>query len=335
MNEENGKAEKNKPESMSKNYITPFKEININTIKRKLKKNELTIEDVLMCTDCINDLITNRTSKYKSILTITNIIKLISFCLEPNIYNGNNSGEFLRYPYYSCELLCSHNILNFKLSIKNIKESNIIEEMNKQKGDKRETEADDDFDQSLIEDKKNEKNDESLNENKNEKELEKQNYFDLLNKDDINEETLMDFQMREESLTEIQKEDLENDQVFQYEKEEKDLINIILEPIFKFLNLNLSTNEATFLGYFQKIVNFLLTKESKITIDYLFDNKNSIFKKFYNHMNNASIQNIMENILNYLYDFEDNNDENSLFNMIIIILIYFMKIKIKLNLYAN
>ena len=301
----------------AKKFFPPSKEISIYTIKLKLKKNELNLEDALLCNDCINDLIANNKSKFKTILTSANIEKLISFCLDPGGIKYDNSGDMLRYPYFSCELLCSINILNFKYSIKGIKEANIVEKLNKQRGDKKEIENDKNVEKELIEEEKSEENDDLGGEKVNQKDLERPNYLDLMNKEDINEEKYMDFQKYEESFTEIHKEEIENDKNFQYEKEDIALIDEFLDKIFKFLNLNLSNYDSTYIGYFQKIVNYLLIKESKITIQYLLTNKDNIFNKFYLHMNNASIQNILENILNFLYDYEDNNDANSVFNIII------------------
>ena len=54
-----------------------FIEISMDNIIKKFYKNELEIQDVLLNDDCINDLIKNKNSKFRKIITIENIKKLI------------------------------------------------------------------------------------------------------------------------------------------------------------------------------------------------------------------------------------------------------------------
>ena len=124
MSEENGKNPESMTNHPSKFFEKPFKEMSINTIKEKYVKNELVIEDILSSYECINDLKTNQNSKYTSILSTTNINKLINYCIYPSKSKVNISYKTLRFPYCSCEILCSPCILQFSKSIKNIKEAN-------------------------------------------------------------------------------------------------------------------------------------------------------------------------------------------------------------------
>ena len=124
MEDENGKSKEIMENDPSKIFAKPFKEISIYTIKEKLSKNELTIEDILSNNECINDLRSNPNSRYKIMLDVKNIKKLINFCLDSSTNNKGISYETLRYPYYSCEILCSSCILHFSKSIKSIKEAN-------------------------------------------------------------------------------------------------------------------------------------------------------------------------------------------------------------------
>jgi len=82
-----------------------------------------------------------------------------------------------------------------------------------------------------------------------------------------------------------------------YSGEEMDIINEILEEIFSVLYSETYENQ-TYLGYFQKIVNYLLFYESEVIIDFLFKDSPPIIYKLYAHLNNVSIQNILENLLN-------------------------------------
>ena len=73
------------------------------------------------------------------------------------------------------------------------------------------------------------------------------------------------------------------------------IIKELLDKIFGFLDLKFYLDE-TYVGYFQKIVNFLLLNEPRIMIHYLYNENNSVIKNFYKHIGNASIENIFENI---------------------------------------
>ena len=108
---------------------------------------------------------------------------------------------------------------------------------------------------------------------------------------------------------------MENDKKTQFSDEDNEIINEILNKIFGFLDLNFYLDE-TYIGYFQKIVNFLSVYESRITFNYLEKDNNLVIKKFFRHLGNASIENIFENILNYISDQENVGDTK--FNMIII-----------------
>ena len=127
MSEENGKNPESMTNNPSKIFEKPIKEMSINTIKEKYMKNELIIEDILNSNECINDLKTNQKSKYATILSTQNIHKLISYCIYPSKSKVDISYKTLRYPYYSCEILCSPCILQFSKSIKNIKEANDLQ----------------------------------------------------------------------------------------------------------------------------------------------------------------------------------------------------------------
>ena len=313
MEVKNIKNNENIAKKESKIYIDLQAKINFNLIKVKFKKNQLKIEEVLMSDECINDLKMDIRSKFKKIITTSNIIKLISFCLNPNVYKDYDSNAVLRYPYYSCELLCSSCILNFKKSIKSIKEANEFENEIKKLEEKEEAEEDEINYISSTE----EENEENIGDQEFKEKIEQSGLSSLINEEDIQNEKFMDYKKYQDSLSEIQMDAMESDKNDAFEKEEIDIINEIFEEIFKFLNLNLSERE-TYVGYFQKIVNYLMTNEPKITIEYLFDKKNNIINGFYRHMNNESIHNILENILNYLSDREHNDKGPSQFNIIIL-----------------
>jgi hypothetical protein len=134
----------------------------------------------------------------------------------------------------------------------------------------------------------------------------------------IDNEQFMNFNKRQETESEIQNETMINNKKTHFEEKENVIIKEIMKEIFGFLKQKINLDE-TCVGYFQKLVNYLLINEPKITTDYLFNENHFIVRKFYYHMNNASIENIFENILNYISDQENKEDnlDNSKFNLII------------------
>ena len=295
MEDENGKSKEIMENDPSKIFAKPFKEISIYTIKEKLSKNELTIEDILSNNECINDLRSNPNSRYKIMLDVKNIKKLINFCLDSSTNNKGISYETLRYPYYSCEILCSSCILHFSKSIKSIKEAN-----NKEKNENMEgkniniytdepTTTDDYF-------------------NKDEEKQETGNDYDY--GDYFFGDKFLDYiKKHKDNETEVQKNTMENAPKTQFNEEENKIIEEILNSIFHFLD-NENRIEDTYIGYFQKIVNYLLINEPATTYNYLKLDEYKVIQKFYIHIYNASIENIFENILNYIID-QENKEDNS------------------------
>ena len=326
MAEENGKNPQNMTNDPSKIFEKPIKEMSINTIKEKYLRNELKIEDILNNNECINDLKTNPNSKYKKILSLSNIHKLIDFCIYPSKSKVEISYITLRYPYYSCEALCSPCILLFRKSIKDIIEAETLENKLK-KGDNTEKKGSEENDLNNSYNETSGEDSQTYFDYSQYKQFQTQNdsnssntisYFDYYNNDFSQE--LNDLQRIE---TEIQKDTMETAKKNDFNEEEQKTINDILDKIFGFLDLKFYLDE-TYVGYFQKIVNFLLLNEPRITIHYLFDQNNLVIKKFFRHLGNASIENILENILNYISDEENaqnnynDNISESKFNMIII-----------------
>ena len=327
MAEENGKTPESKTNNSSENIKEAFKEMPIKTIKEKYMKNDLTIEDILSNNDCINDLKYNANSKYQAILSSKNINDLIDFSINPSRLKDDGTSKNKRFSYYSCEILCSPCILNFSKSIKNIIESSNtknklvkedkekkdleIKELNSPNSKDKEEENEEDsmFDFSQIKGKQIQNDLKNLGDNNNSLEddlVENINFFNDYHK----------------AETEMQQNTMETVKKNEFNKEEEKIIREILDKIFGFLDTKFYLNE-TYLGYFQKIVNFLLLNEPRITINYLFDKNNMVIKKFYRHIGNASFENILENILNYISDEENFNNYDSTineskFNLIII-----------------
>ena len=124
MNEKDGKNDEIaipfNEKKASKDTTTP----GILDKKEKRADNELKLEDLLENDDYIYDLNTNSNSRFIKILTTENIKKLIDYCLLLTTKLDENSTKAKRYPYYSCQILCSERVLLFSKSIARIKESN-------------------------------------------------------------------------------------------------------------------------------------------------------------------------------------------------------------------
>jgi len=318
MHDQNGKNPENMSNHPSKIFEKPFKEIPFYTITEKLRKNELSIEDILSSNECIEDLKYNPNSKYKKILTTKNIIKLISLCIYPSDPNIIITYNTLRYPYYSCELLCSPSILQFSKSTQSILKANDRQNKIREKEEYKEEENDLNFNEK--DNNENNIQEDIFSQEEQKQEERNENKFEDFFADSkgIDNEQFMNFNKRQETESEIQNETMINNKKTHFEEKEYVIIKEIMKEIFGFLKQKINLDE-TCVGYFQKLVNYLLINEPKITTDYLFNENHFIVRKFYYHMNNASIENIFENILNYISDQENKEDnlDNSKFNLII------------------
>jgi hypothetical protein len=103
--------------------------------------------------------------------------------------------------------------------------------------------------------------------------------------------------------------------IYKYDKEEMNIINEILGEIFDISNFaNYEKGDSNLL-YFQKIANFLLYFESDTIINYLIkDTSSQIIKFLLHNLNRVEILNILENILNVLYDNEEPDNINNNIN---------------------
>ena len=294
----------------------------------KKDKNEITIEDILENDDYFNDLKLNPKSLYKKLLIQGNIKKLILYCLQPIKDSKEISKKYLRYPYYSSLILCSELVLLFSSSIKHIKGSKNEDNIENKKKNKHEEEKE-------KENRKKNQDISSLEKKYEEYEVEKEdkivdintNMIENIQSEEIYEDRSQDlfneqeeknyedfFQFRDDfdnderyvqiTETEIKKKTISKKGITEYDAEERKIINDILNEIFKYLDFNYQEDQ-TCMGYFQKIINYMLYCESKIIIDYLFKEPNFQIKKLYKHLDKFAIQNILENLLNILADKED------------------------------
>ena len=297
--------------------IESFKSIKLQVINEKLSQNNLEIEDVLQSDECINDLTSNPNTIYKPLITLKNIYLLIKYCLFPDNKMNKLSQKFLRYPYYSCQILCSSCVLNFDKSIQNIKEAS----NQKKSEDKKESDS-----------KKSKKNNNILSENEianiEKNNFSEKNYFvNPLEDEDISdyyenffsqskteiendiEEKYIDILKNNNQATETS---LKNDkpieiEAHEYDEEDMNIIYSIWDEIFKILDHKDFREDQNCIGYFGKMANYSLIHVPDILIKYLFkdDEHLPIIQKFYKNLDKPSVSNVLENILNILADKEN------------------------------
>ena len=204
------------------------------------------------------------------------------------------------------------------------KEEKVEEKKDEDEKEKVEEKKDENKEEKKEEEKKDEKDEkEKVEENKEEKKEEDQ-------KEETDEEILpqaIDTENQKED-TENQKEDTENqkeDTVNQKEdtvnqKEETEIkkdSKSILEYFFDFLaNTPPTDSEEIYVltGYFQRILNHLITSKGSIVIPFIFDSPQNIPDNLIKHLNKKSIAEIVNKILTYNDDsIKDLNEKKKLF----------------------
>ena len=309
----------------------PFKEIPLKILHEKLNNNTLNIKDIFQNNDCINDLIYNTNSKFKKIITLQNIKILIRLCVDPNLgiiqdfnapLNQDNENE-LRYPYFSCQILCSQCVLLFNLSIQHIKKANFEANNPINLINNNNSHSEHSIDEKIDHINENNENN-NLQIISNGEEIAEINFDKLyveemednFMNDDIQKihenelenefnEKYIDLYRDRQFETELQLESIRKRPSKEYGDDDINIINEILDEIFRVITeikYNKEDDNQAYFGYFQKIVNFLLFNESDITINYLFKPDKSIKFDFYKYLNKEAIKNILENILNILFD---------------------------------
>ena len=338
MNEKDGINNRIPITSTSNILNTPGIIIPLDQVKEKIHRGELTIKDILDNDDSINDLRNNPISPFKEMITIDNIKLLIDYCLKFNKELKDSSQSDLRYPYYSCQILCSSCVLLFKKSISNIRHSNsLIINKNKIIDNEMENKLNNcNYSNENLESNKFNNNEYDINKSKNIDDLydsSNQGYNRNLNDDyfsnfinDYENEIDEKYVDTYKSLTEtnLKRSTMNNKNSIKYNDEEIKIIKKILNHIFDILNYQkydkIFNENLAYWGYFKNIVNYLLINEADIMIENLFEDSTPVIDKFYSHLNNTSIQIILENLLNILSDKEDKK-YNDRYNDIIINLI--------------
>ena len=262
-------------------------------------------------------------------MTANNIKKLIDYCIKMPEKEEYEKGH--KYPYYSCELLCSMNGLNLDKILKlPDKFNNDIEEnknQNKDNKNDKETKVENNNDNKNNEEVNNDKEVNNVKEDKNtdKKEIdneedENENEKKDEDEEDENDEIEVDKKKFDEIKMDIDEEECQIDfrslRVTKKSEPNYTLVNSILDYFFSFLKNKSSIDNYVLMGYFNKITNYLIKTKTKIVLNYILNNRKNTINELLSHINRYSIANIIINILNALS--EDNTpDANEKYMMIV------------------
>ena len=106
----------------------------------------------------------------------------------------------------------------------------------------------------------------------------------------------------EEEKENNEKEEEEEEEEIDEKENEEIIYNELINYLFKFLDDKSSIQNHVLSGYFNKIINFLLKKNTKMILTYIYKKNKNILNKLLYNIDQISIANIVENILNYLSD---------------------------------
>ena len=208
-------------------------------------------------------------------------------------------------------------------------DKNIINDENKEKDEKTENteekeekeEKDKNIENNINIKEENKKDENEINTENEEKEKENKDNSNIdqgeSNKDENAEDNNKELKEKEEEA----KMEIEDSIPAKKEiKEEKapniPLVYSILEHIFSFLDNKSSIENTVLLGYFNKIVNYLIKTRTKLILAYFLIQKDTLIPKLIKNINKISISNIISNILNALT--EENSPEANEEYMIIV-----------------
>ena len=257
-------------------------------------------------------------------MTVRNIKKMIDYCIKMPEKEEYEKGH--KYPYYSCEILCSMNGLNLERILNTYDDNDDDDDENKDK--------DDDKDKDDNNDNSKDKDEDNKDEDKNEKEMKIDNDNDNdekdedknKDKDEIEEEDNDKSEgdnknkdkdkgdnKKEEEKMEVEEDEYQEDAKNVKEKRKElpnyNLLNSVLDHFFSFLQEKSSIDNYVLMGYFNKITNYLIKTRTKIILNYMLNTRQNLINQLISHINRYSIANIITNILNALS--ENNTPEGN------------------------
>ena len=208
-------------------------------------------------------------------------------------------------------------------------DKNIINDENKEKDEKTENteekeekeEKDKNIEDNINIKEENKKDENEINIENKEKEKENKDNSNIdqgeSNKDENAEDNNKELKEKEEEAKmEIEDSIPEKKEIKEEKAPNIPLVYSILEHIFSFLDNKSSIENTVLLGYFNKIVNYLIKTRTKLILAYFLIQKDTLIPKLIKNINKISISNIISNILNALT--EENSPEANEEYMIIV-----------------
>ena len=230
-----------------------------------------------------------------------------------------------KYPYYSCEILCSSNGLNIDKLLNTHNES--IDSFDKEndnsidleKNESNEIKIDNENEKIVNDNVDNNKNNEEQNKIESEENFEKKEINDNIKEKESNEDIEND-DKKEEVKMDIEDDECEVDIKSLKEKKKElpntSLVNSILDHFFSFLNEKSSIENDVLIGYFNKIANYLIKTQTKIILDYLITNHQELITQLISNISRYSIGNLVTNLLNALSE-NDTPKDNEQYMIIV------------------
>ena len=249
-------------------------------------------------------------------MTVRNINKMIDYCIKMPEKDEYEKGH--KYPYYSCEILCSMNGLNLGKILNTYNDDDDehddeIKDDDKDDNNDNDNDNDNDKDTDNKDDVKNEKEMKTDNDKNNDDKEEEKNKDEIEEDKDKNENKKKDDNKKEEEKMEVDEEEYEEDAKNIKEKKKElpnyNLLNSVLDHFFSFLQQKSSVDNYVLMGYFNKITNYLIKTRTKIILNYMFNTRQNLINQLISHINRYSIANIITNILNALS--ENNTPEGN------------------------
>ena len=243
-----------------------------------MDNGSLRLEDILGSSELVSEMKTNSNSVFREFIT-ENILKdLIDYCIK--MPENDTLLEGHKYPYNACELLCSDAGINLNKLLRTKMEEKKEEEKEEDKKEEDKKEEDKKEEDIKEEEKKEEKKEDEKKEEEKKEEEKKEN--------DSKTDEIGDEQEKEE------------EEILNYP-----LMNKVLDYLFGFLDEEPSDDNFVLMGYFGKIVAYLLSDADKsdTIMKYIIETNPNVYNKMINHIDRKAIGSIIESFIQSIRNF--------------------------------
>ena len=271
---------------------------------QKMKKGELTLDEILSSDDIVQDLKTNPNSPFIYFCTNEILFQLIDYSIKMPKSNDHKIGY--QFPFNATEILCSNTVTMQEKIMNEVKDEEI------ENNDSNHKDVNIENEKKIQNNKENEKieiNNKSTEDEKvknNEKQEKENNNNQENNEKEKNEMTEIKEEKEKDGNKEKDKEkkkekDKENNS--NNSKQKKIIKYNIIDYLFEFLKESNTENNSNYVlvGYFNKILNNLIENQSEKIVNYIYnypDKQNlDILYLLIKHMNRKGICEIVQKLL--------------------------------------